>query len=1350
MTEPTAQTHSPHILTVFRTTNASVNLAFEITDATGKVITDQSAGVTLQQVARRLGEVTEGVENLWEKGLPAGHVEEIFNSTRNKQEAAKSLLAGGGATTSAEWSQEKPLWGLLWRIQLTPPEGSIAIDCQLPATSCIVFPGTVSYTFASYDHGIMFSCPSTELDGVLGARGHFVLCKYSGDMLRRNAPPGLPFQFSAIGRYDTQTAQQLFGLLWKQDEAKNSDISVLHRADEPKAAHSRLRQQELCITPTPRTLQLAAMAMQVSRFWVSLMLLVCSLDRQACNVSAARVRLPVTSAAGCLPAHRALEVEASKPGKEFRFSTGSSMATLVQTLILVEPGAEAACRLPLLLEDMYVGLDGVKCKRQVAFWLAEHAMLLWIVVRSVQHMQLAAFSAGVSLYGADKCDIKISPKIDATRDDLVNTGFIPADFKWPIHVKITSISCTDFDPSSICPPTTPGVQWTAPPMKQLFLTLTTMEELSAQAVASASSSGFSGMFSALIAGLAACCCCCCCAAAAWQMSRKRTDWESGTSSESESDGYPAPGQMAYARPMQPPVPGQGPNPYWQGSAPQGPPQPAPYAGAAYATGAPYVATSFVQGSPQAYPAPFQSGEGFAWAGFGNGGFMDTAAPSGASWANVCRQHPVNVNGSTMMVDGAWGECLAWAVVYEHQNPGWESDPRFKDEGPAQQVINAMLETAPESMAPSIEMGSQNLGKGSSETDQAPNRCLCFGVVIAAREYFFPSDLAIMIAMPVIGRSLAALGLLVLACRAQQGGISGNSGVWYYINVMDIICPGGQGHATLSVTQPAVLSSDPTIFTIFRTTMNPVTLSFIARDATGRTVVDQSAPITLQAVTARPGRRLEEEEEEETKEVAMRGLDSRRRSSFSSPRRRMSSPRRRSMTDSRRRAVLDSRRRTADTSPRRRTAITSPRRRLMTDTRRRSSFFSPRRRRGGSGSFVPNNHYSNPLSPSIGNYGYTNPNYAYHNYGGHMPMSTSYGYTGANAYSSGSGMKIALAGGAGILAGLATSHLLHHSGGSSFGGYTHAQMMQQDCTYGSWSGNCNSCVSQYGANRCDVSISPNFDATRDDLMSTGFIPTQVSWPLTVTVTSVSGVDFQIPSVCPLTPGSAGNPSVARLFLTTTSLGLGSSGGVPGPGYSQPTNYGYNSGQQSSSSSGSGFFAWLGTVLALCCCCGFCVCCSCASGKKPSKWGFSGDSSSSDSESESVQMVHHGGHNPYWQGQAPAPGQTNTAFMDTAAPGGATWANYCRGPPEVNPSTGFVAGRWGDCLAWAVVYEHQNPGWPQNPTYRDMGPAGTVIQAMLENAEDSDCEDVERAANQLENACREAVASGGMLPVINCRA
>ncbi|CAE7222391.1 unnamed protein product, partial [Symbiodinium pilosum] len=50
MTEPTAKTHSPHILTVFRTTNASVGLHFQVTDARGKVITDQS--VSWQSLGR--------------------------------------------------------------------------------------------------------------------------------------------------------------------------------------------------------------------------------------------------------------------------------------------------------------------------------------------------------------------------------------------------------------------------------------------------------------------------------------------------------------------------------------------------------------------------------------------------------------------------------------------------------------------------------------------------------------------------------------------------------------------------------------------------------------------------------------------------------------------------------------------------------------------------------------------------------------------------------------------------------------------------------------------------------------------------------------------------------------------------------------------------------------------------------------------------------------------------------------------------------------------------------------------------------------------------------------------------
>ena len=45
------------------------------------------------------------------------------------------------------------------------------------------------------------------------------------------------------------------------------------------------------------------------------------------------------------------------------------------------------------------------------------------------------------------------------------------------------------------------------------------------------------------------------------------------------------------------------------------------------------------------------------------------------------------------------------------------------------------------------------------------------------------------------------------------------------------------------------------------------------------------------------------------------------------------------------------------------------------------------------------------------------------------------------------------------------------------------------------------------------IAPNFDAARDDLMATGFLPTQVSWPLVINITSVTGADFDPQAICP---------------------------------------------------------------------------------------------------------------------------------------------------------------------------------------------------------------------------------------------
>lgn len=59
------------------------------------------------------------------------------------------------------------------------------------------------------------------------------------------------------------------------------------------------------------------------------------------------------------------------------------------------------------------------------------------------------------------------------------------------------------------------------------------------------------------------------------------------------------------------------------------------------------------------------------------------------------------------------------------------------------------------------------------------------------------------------------------------------------------------------------------------------------------------------------------------------------------------------------------------------------------------------------------------------------------------------------------------------------------------------------------------------------VSPNFDAARDDLMSTGFIPSQVSWPLVINVTHISGTDFDPSTICP--PQDAAQQAAAWIWI-----------------------------------------------------------------------------------------------------------------------------------------------------------------------------------------------------------------------------
>ena len=67
------------------------------------------------------------------------------------------------------------------------------------------------------------------------------------------------------------------------------------------------------------------------------------------------------------------------------------------------------------------------------------------------------------------------------------------------------------------------------------------------------------------------------------------------------------------------------------------------------------------------------------------------------------------------------------------------------------------------------------------------------------------------------------------------------------------------------------------------------------------------------------------------------------------------------------------------------------------------------------------------------------------------------------------------------------------------------------------------------------------------------------------------------------------------------------------------------------------------------------------------------------------------------------------MGTAAPNGQYWSQYCHGEPELS-SGNFIVGPWGECLAWAVVYEHQNQ-WENDPDYRHLGNPETPCSSLF---------------------------------------
>jgi hypothetical protein len=120
-------------------------------------------------------------------------------------------------------------------------------------------------------------------------------------------------------------------------------------------------------------------------------------------------------------------------------------------------------------------------------------------------------------------------------------------------------------------------------------------------------------------------------------------------------------------------------------------------------------------------------------------------------------------------------------------------------------------------------------------------------------------------------------------------------------------------------------------------------------------------------------------------------------------------------------------------------------------------------------------------------------------------------------------------------------------------------------------------------------------------------------------------------------------------------------------------------------------------------------------------------------------------------APAvPAGPKGGFLNTTTPNGLLWWHYCHGRPfSMDPVAGHLQGPWGECLAWAKVFEFTNPSWHQDPAYAMEGPCGQVIEALTNEVPFHMRSAATEAAERLEGACEQAAASGMPLPVIHHR-
>merc|ERR1712113_335208 len=71
------------------------------------------------------------------------------------------------------------------------------------------------------------------------------------------------------------------------------------------------------------------------------------------------------------------------------------------------------------------------------------------------------------------------------------------------------------------------------------------------------------------------------------------------------------------------------------------------------------------------------------------------------------------------VHGAWGECITAAVIFEHENPGWNCLGPYAEDGPAGQVLAYLQECGQEDKVGALEHTEEATHEAVKNGDKLP-------------------------------------------------------------------------------------------------------------------------------------------------------------------------------------------------------------------------------------------------------------------------------------------------------------------------------------------------------------------------------------------------------------------------------------------------------------------------------------------------------------------------------------------------------------------------------------------------------------------------------------------------------